>query len=413
MAELNIKITNVFLRNRKSKKKININRGWTRSSKTYSLMQLAFNRLITWRIDDEKVFEEGVFSVVRKYSATLSATVIRDFEEIAAANNCAFLLSDKHRNKWEKTYKYKWRLLEFMWADDEQKIRWRKRDILYCNEANELQFDQEFFQLMIRTKYKIFLDFNPDDETIWIKEELEDKRAYDKWDVEIIVSTYKDNCYLEPSIIEEIEYLGKVNEAYWRIYWLWQYGKLEGLVFPERHTLEKFPLRYQFLWYGQDFWFTNDPAATIWLYLFQDGDKSWIIIDEIIYEKWLTNKDLTDLYEENWIEKNEEIVADSAEPKSIEEIFRTWYNIIPCDKGPDSVNFGIDLLKQYTIWITKRSHNVRKEFKKYSWKKDKNGKYLKVPIDKDNHAIDATRYVAGKNLKKSDIFITINDDRWR
>lgn len=405
--ELNINATNVFLKNWQTDKKIVVNRWWTRSSKTYSLLQMCFVWLVTGKIDEQKKFDSGVLSIIRKYSATLTKSVMRDWEEIICDNRFEFLLSDKHRNKWDKIYRYKDRVVEFLGADDEQKIRGTKRDILYCNEANELRFNDEFFQLMIRTKYKTFIDFNPDDENIWINTELEQKRAIDKWDVEIIVSTYQDNQFLEKSIVDEIEYLGRINPAYWRIYWLWQYGKVEWLIFPTRYELEDMPDNYRFLWYWQDFWFTNDPTTLVWLYEIDD----WIVLDEMLYKRWLTNQDIVREYEILGIDKYEDIVADSAEPKSIEEIYRAWYNIKPATKWPDSIKFWIDLLKQHKIYVTARSKNLKKELRTYSWKKDKNWNYLPVPEWWMDHLIDWSRYIAMEKLKRDNIFLTINDDR--
>jgi len=373
---------------------------------------------MTGRVDDERVLQSGIFSVVRKYGATLNATVIRDFEEIAVKNWCPFLLSPPYKNKSEKSYKYNGRMLEFFGCDDQQKVRGRKRDILYCNEANELRYNDEFFQLMIRTAYKIFIDFNPDDEQIRINVELEQKRVQDKWDVEVIVSTYKDNPYLDENIVQEIEYLGKSNPSYWRIYWLGEYGKLEWLVFPNWTEIEAMPSKFKFLWFGQDFGFTNDPTTLVWLYQIEE----WIILDEMLYERWLTNnyknpkdkdKSIVWKYEDLGVEMTDEIYADSAEPKSIEEISREWYNIFPCEKWKDSIIFGIDILQQYKIFVTPRSHNLKKELKSYCRKQDKNGNYLRQPIDTNNHLIDACRYIATEKLKKSDILITIHDDRKR
>jgi len=409
MSSLDIRATNVFVKNWKTDKKISVNRGWTRSSKTFSLLQMCFVWLVTGKIDNDKYFDDWILSIVRKYSATLNATVIRDFEEIISSNWYDFLLSEKHRSKSEKTYRYDGRIVEFMGADDEQKIRWRKRDILYCNEANELTYEKEFFQLMIRTKYKIFIDFNPDDENIWINTELEQKRAIEKWDVGIIVSTYKDNPFLEKSIIEEIEYLGKTNEAYWRIYWLWEYGTVDWLIFPKRQELFEMPDNYKFLWYWLDFWFSNDPSAMIGLYQIDDG----IVLDEVLYERWLTNQDLVHKFANNGVDKTDDIIADSAEPKSIEEIYRWWYNIHPAQKWPDSIKFGIDIMLQHNIYITSRSENLKKEFRAYSRKKDKNWKYLQVPSGWLDHGIDSARYVCTALLKKTDMFITIHDDRGR
>jgi phage terminase large subunit len=195
---MEIKTTSVFLNNYTSKKKININRGWTRSWKTYNLMKLFLLWLLTGRVDDDKYFETWILSIVRKYWSTLTKTVQRDFDEIinSEMHDWKSVANLIEINKTERTYKYKWRVIEFIWADDQQKLRGWKRDILYCNEANELWYNNEFFQLLIRTKYKVFIDFNPDDEEVWINKELEQKRRIDEKDVRVIVSTYKDNPYL-------------------------------------------------------------------------------------------------------------------------------------------------------------------------------------------------------------------------
>lgn len=407
MTILDLQATQVYIKNRKTNKKIIVNRWWTRSSKTYSILQIIFIWLLTGKIDDYSYFEEWVLSIVRKYGATLNATVIRDWEEIITNNWYEYLLWDWYKSKSDRTYKFEWRMVEFMWADDEQKIRWRKRDILYCNEANELWYNNEFFQLMIRTAYKIFIDFNPDDENIWINTELEQKRAITKWDVEIIVSTYKDNPYLDKNIVEEIEYLWQTNPSYWRIYGLGEYGRLEWLVFDNWTEIDEMPDNYKFLWFGMDFWFTNDPTTLVWLYQIDD----WIVFDEVLYETGLTNQDIAKKFEDNWIDKTDDIYADCAEPKSIEEISRAWYNMYPCEKWKDSINFWIDVIKQYKMYVTSRSVNLKKELKTYTRKQDKNWKYLNKPIDTNNHLIDACRYIATEKLKKWDVLISIYDDR--
>lgn len=390
--ELNLETTSVFLNNYRSKKKININRGWTRSWKTYNLLKLFLLWLITWKIDEDKYFPKGVLSIVRKYWATLRITAIRDFEEIIDSENVRHLLEI---NKTDRTYKYWQRVIEFIWADDQQKLRWWKRDILYCNEANELTFRDEFFQLLIRTKYKVFLDFNPDDEYIWIKTELEDKRRLDEKDVRVIVSTYKDNPYLSPEEIKEIERLEKTDPVYWNIYWLWNYWKLEGLIY-QFEEISEIPQEAKFICYWLDFWFTNDPTAIIWIYLSWDS----IIADEIVYKTWLTNQDIIKELRNNSVKASDEIFWDSSEPKSIEEIYRGGFNIHSVEKWPDSIKFWIDLIKQYNLKITTRSVNLKKEARKYMWKKDKEGKSLNVPIDMYNHWLDALRYWIMMKLKK-------------
>ena len=398
---MKIKATPVFQKNYESTKRIIINRGGTRSSKTYSLLQLCLLWLVTGVIDNSgKVFDKGILSIVRKHRAVIKWSVLRDREEIVSENGYDFLLSEQHRSKSDLTYTYNGRTVEFIGADDQQKIRGKKRDIAYCNEANELWFRDEFFQLFIRTTYKTIIDFNPDDEYIWINTELEQKRAIEEWDVDIIVSTYKDNPFLDANLVKEIERLEKIDPAYWNIYWLGNYWKLEGLVFPRRTEIGEIPEWFDFLWYWQDFWYTNDPTTVVGLY------KKWddILFDEVIYKTWLTNQDIIIEYENNSIGRSDEIVADSAEPKSIEEIYRSWYNIHPADKWPDSIKFGIDTIKQYNILITSRSSNIKRELRTYTWKKDKNWNSLNEPIDSNNHAIDAMRYISTKKLKTTPAF---------
>ena len=305
-------------------------------------------------------------------------------------------------NKSEKTYRYGKRAIEFVGIDDPQKARGPRRDILYCNEANELT-KEDFFQLFIRTRYKTFLDFNPDDEDVWINTELEQRRAVEEKDVNVIVSTYKDNPFLEESMTKEIERLEKTDPQYWKIYGLGQYGKLEGLVFSFAE-IDRVPETARLVCYGQDFGFVNDPSALVAVYTY---DRS-VVLEEKFYRTGLTNSDIANLYRSLGVQAWDEIYADSSEPKSIEEIYRHGFNIKPVEKGPDSVKFGIDTMKRYRLLVTKDSVNLKKELRKYVWRKDKEGKSLNQPVDAFNHAIDAARYGISMKLKKQsepDIFI--------
>lgn len=290
-----------------------------------------------------------------------------------------------HRSKSEKTYTYAGRMIEFLGIDDPQKARGPRRDILWCNEGNELTYE-DFFQLSIRTNYRIFIDFNPDDDDIWINTELELKRAVEENDVDVIISTYLDNPFLDDMVRKEIARLESVDPQYWKIYGLGEYGRLEGIVF-NFVEIDKVPEEAKFMDYGQDFWY-NDPAALVAVYSWNGG----IVLDEEFYKTHLLNSDIIQEYKNLSIPQAREIYGDCSEPKTIEEIHKSWYNIKPAVKGADSIKFGIDTMKWYTLYVTKRSVNLRKELKKYIWKKDKTGKTLDEPIDAFNHAIDAARY---------------------
>lgn len=392
----------------KSKNRILVLRGGSSSSKTYSVIQHCLLWLLTGEFCGDFI-PTGNLSIVRKYRANLTKSVLRDFENILDSTqinekgNTARQLV--YINKTDLTYSYNWRTLEFFGADDPQKLRWPRRDILYCNEANELDYE-DFRQLAMRTKYRIFIDFNPDDEDIWINTELEQKRMLTDGDVDLIVSTYRDNPFLTPEIIKELERLRDTDPVYWQVYGEGQYGRLEGRIFDFK-DINAVPKSAKLLGYGLDFGFTNDPTACVGVYEYGDS----LVLDEIFYEKWLTNDDICKKFGENNFTKTTEIWADSSEPKSIEEIYRKDYNIHAVEKWPDSVRFWIDTMKKFEIFVTANSLNLRKEWRKYIWKTDKNGKSLNVPIDDFNHAIDAARYLImtkkKQNIKKVFRFNTI------
>jgi len=384
-----VEATEIFERNYDSKAKIVINRGGTRSSKTWSLNQLCALWLISGNYGNGNYISEGVWTTVRKYRTNLDGTVIRDFEDILKAEGW---YSGVDHNKTKKQYRYGKRLVEFIGADDEQKLRGAKRNILYCNEANELEYKQEFFQLLMRTENKIFLDFNPDDEQIWINQELEIKRSNEVADVEVIVSNYKNNSFLPKSLIKEIEYLQQTDKEFWKIYGLGEYGNISGLVYENVKYIDTMP-DCKLVSYGLDFGYSIDPSACVAVYRKDDE----LYLKEIIYERELTNQDLAERLRP--IIGRDEVICDSAEPKSIEEIYRLGLNAKPATKGRDSILNGIDILKRFKINVV-NSSNLRKEFRTYKWATDKNGNSLQKPIGAD-HLLDALRYVALIHLKQN------------
>ena len=388
--------TPIFERNFDSTAKIVINRGGTRSSKTYSIAQLSALWLMTGTLGEDEYVMSGTWSTVRKYRTTLDNTVIKDFEEIMHTEGW---YSQVKHDKTRKTYKYKTRVVEFIGADDEQKLRGSKRKILYCNEANELGYKEEFFQLLMRTEHRIFLDFNPDDEDIWINTELEKRRAADKGDVEVIVSNYRDNTFLSQSLIEEIEYLEDTDPEFWKIYGLGQYGNITGLIYEDVKIIKEVPNNARLIAYGVDFGYTNDPTVVIGVS--REGDN--VYIQEVEYSTGLTNQDITERITANGLDLRDEYICDSAEPKSIEELYRMGVNAKPAVKGKDSIVHGIQILKRYNLHVTENSLNVRSELRKYKWMVDRTGRSLNKPVDKFNHAMDAIRYVAlihlNENLK--------------
>lgn len=387
-------VTNVYQRNFNSKGKIVVNRGGTRSSKTYSLCQIAIRWLLTGRVRAHQVIPKGIFSIVRKTFPSLKSSALRDVIEILQDNGIAHAV---RHNKTDHTITLpgSGRYLEFFSVDQQQKVRSRGRNILYCVEGNELDYMSTFYQMLMRTKDLVFIDLNPDDPYNWINEEIETKRKTKRGDVDVIISTYKDNPKLNKEHVQEIEYMKEVDEELWRVYGLGEYGKVTGLVFPNVTIVPKMPENLSNSAYGLDFGFTNDPSAFIYGGI---QNKIDLYLDEIFYDRGLTNSDIAGYFRTYNV--RDEVFADSAEPKSIREIQSHGYNIRGAKKGPDSVIFGINTLKKYKIHITERSFNMIKESRKYKWKVDSEGKPTNTPIDLFNHGWDASRYYAVMKLAR-------------
>lgn len=261
--------------------------------------------------------------------------------------------------------------------------------------------------MLMRTEWPCFIDFNPDDDEVWINTELEQKRATMIGDVDVIISTFRDNAFLSRSIVDEILNLRHTDPEMWKVYGNAEYWKIKGAIFEEGvhwEVIEEIPEEAQFKWYGQDYWFTTDPTTLIWIHTYWNNA---IVLDEVFWENNLVNtyqdesqsqQSIQGQYEINWVDKSSKIYADSSEPKSNEELFEVWYNIEGVKKWPWSVVSWIKFMKKYKIYVTARSLNLRNEFKKYVWATDKMWKVLRdkewrpIPLDKYNHGIDSSRY---------------------
>ena len=274
-----------------------------------------------------------------------------------------------------------------------------KRDILFLNEANHISFEIAD-ALMIRSK-ETWIDFNPDNE-FWAHTEV-----LPEHNAEFLLLTYKDNEGLPSETLEDL--LIKIEKAktsdYWanwcRVYVDGEIGNLQGSVFENWSQCDEIPKDAEFISYGMDFGFTNDPSTLIAVYRYNNE----LYLDELIYQTKLTNSDLIAKLKELNVYQHQMIVADSAEPKSIEDIRRAGFRIDGAKKGADSIRNSIDTLQAYKLCVSKRSINLIKELRNYKWVTDKDGKSTSQPIDNYNHAIDAIRYVALNRLKKSTFII--------
>lgn len=268
--------------------------------------------------------------------------------------------------------------LEFATFDTYSKAHGSRRDILFVNEGNNMPYNI-VDQLMVRTREVVWLDWNPTAE-FWFYNEILGRRD----DVDFITLTYKDNEALDETTIKEIE-SHKYNRGWWQVYGLGQLGDLEGKIYTGWTIIDQVPEEARLLKYGLDFGYSIDPTAAVAVYKWNDA----FILDEIIYQKGLSNRQISEVLMN---EERSSVIADSAEPKSIDEIKSYGVPIFPSTKGPDSVRQGIQVVQDQKIFVTKRSVNLLKEYRNYLWKVDREGNTTNEPSDIWNHQMDAIRY---------------------
>jgi phage terminase large subunit len=373
-----IRTNKVFNHLQRSNKKIVVEQGGTRSGKTYNIL--------LWIIFEYTYRNTGkTITICRKSFPSLRASVMRDFLDILRAYE---LYNEEYHNKSSNEYHLNGNLVEFISLDQPQKIRGRKRNLLYINEGNEL-FYEDWQQLVVRTDGRIIIDYNPSDSFHWIYD-----RVIPREDCDFYQTTYRDNPFLDKSIVDEIERLRDTDEDYWRIYGLGERGMSRATIFQFGQA--EIPQDAKLISYGLDFGYTNDPTALVAVYQLENN----LYLDELIYRTGLTNRDIHSHFQSFSLDRRDEIFADSAEPKSIDELHRFGWNVKPTVKGADSVNAGIDILKRHKLFVTPRSSNLIKELQNYKWVEDKNGNLLNKPIDAFNHGIDAARYAVANKLSK-------------
>jgi phage terminase large subunit len=268
--------------------------------------------------------------------------------------------------------------IEFFSSDNGDKLRGARRDRLFINEANNIPFDA-FQQLEVRTKEYCFLDWNPTTE-FWFYTEVQGKRD----DVDHLIITYRDNEALDPQIIRSIEQR-KGNKSWWQVYGEGLLGEVESRIYTGWQIIDSIPHEARLERYGLDFGYSNDPSAIVAIYYYNGG----YILDEIAFQKGLSNKQIADIFSN--LDKAV-IIADSAEPKSIDEIKSYDLTILPANKGPGSVLQGIQLVQQQKMSVTKRSTHIIKEYRNYIWITDKDGKIINEPDHLYSHSMDAIRY---------------------
>lgn len=369
-------------------KRIRAASGGTGASKTIGILLLL--------IDKYQTLPNRTGSIVSETFPHLQRGAMRDFYNILRSHHY-YRVENHNRSNHIYTFETGSRL-EFFAADQADKLRGGRRDDLFINEANNISLDA-FNELEIRTRDTIWMDWNPT-MPFWFYDEVLDKRD----DVDFITLTYKDNEALEESIIKSIEARKYTNPSWYRVYGLGQMGSLEGVIYSNWSDIDGIPDEAKLVRRGLDFGYTNDESALVAVYKYNDE----LILDEEVYAAGLTNKQISNIILSQ--PKQVLVVADSAEPKSIDEIKSHGVDIIGATKGPGSVSQGIQLLQDQKLRVTKRSVNLKKAMRNYRWKIDRAGKPLNIPEHAFSHGPDSARYaitdlLSERILTTEDIFI--------
>lgn len=357
------------------RKRVRVVRGGTSASKTFSIIPL----LIDYAIATPK----SEISIVAETIPQLRRGALRDFLKIM---DLIGMYDDTRFNKSSLVYTFSnGSYIEFFSADMSAKLRGARRDVLFVNECNNVEWEA-YYQMAIRTRKFIYLDYNPVAE-FWVDTELMNDK-----DTDFVVLTYKDNEALDKSIVQEIEKArDKAQHSdywanWWRVYGLGEIGQVQGTIFTNWHQIDNVPTDAKYIGMGLDFGYSNDPTAIVMVYKWNNE----YILDEIAYQKELSNKAIADILKPY----GGLVVCDSAEPKSIADLRAYGINATPCVKGKDSIINGIQKIQALDkIHVTKRSTNLIKELRGYVWKTDRNGTALNEPIDFLNHGIDSVRYI--------------------
>ena len=370
----------LYRQNFNSTSDIVVNQGGTSSGKTYAILQVLFAKAIS---------ETCIITVVGQDIPNLKVGALRDAIDIHNGDE-AIKQQVVFYNRSDRVFSFmNGSIMEFNSYDNDQDAKSGKRDYLFVNEANGIQYNI-YEQLSLRTRKQVYIDYNPDT-SFWVHDKI-----IPLPNTELIISDHRHNPFLSEKIRDKIEGLKSKDLDLWKVYARGITGRIEGLIFKKWYILNEDFSNKNLIGYGIDFGFTNDPTTLLEVRM-QDGE---LYVKELIYETGLTNQDISIKMEALGVSKSALIVADSAEPKSIEELRRLRWTIDGVKKGKDSVMFGINLLKGYAINVHASSVNLIKELEQYKWKVNKNGDSLNVPIDEYNHAIDALRYLIMHKFSK-------------
>ena len=369
-----------------SKQRIKIFQGGSRSGKSWALMQYCIYLITT----ESKPI---TISIVRKTLPALKRSVLRDFNIIAKSLGVYYM---GEFNKTELVFNYNGHTIEFFSADDAQKIRGSTRDVLWCEECNELNIE-DFRQLSMRTKREILMSFNPSDPVHFIYDLCE------RDDADLFISTYRDNKFIAPEVKKELERLKKRDPDFWRVY-----GEGQRAVFSQRQIfrdwnyIDESEMPDELDWFlGCDFGYTNDPTAIC--LIAKKNDK--VFVKEVLYKTGMTNRDIANHLKSLGLE-DLLMYCDSAEPKSVEELKQMGILAKGAIKGAGSVSAGLSLMREFDFYVSNKATNVKSEQMKYVWEELKDGTIINKARDRDNHAMDCLRYgLYSKFKNRNDFFV--------
>lgn len=372
------KASKLFEVNYNSTADIIINQGGSSSGKTYSIIQNLFCKAVSNPV---------VITIVGESIPNLKAGSLRDALDIYNNSESLKVLIPDY-NKSERIFKaINGSIIEFKSYLTSQDAKSGKRDYLFINEAQGIS-PEIFNELHLRTRLQTYIDYNPNEE-FWVHEQLIGGNG-----VELFISDHRDNPFVPEKIREKLEALRFKDMDLFKVYARGLTGRIEGLIYRNYRIINSVPPEAKFISYWLDWGFTNDPTSFGGVYRY-NGE---LILDELIYETGLTNSDIISRLKGLGVKPNHEIIADSAEPKSIEDLRRAGFFVSASKKGPDSNRKGIDIIKQFFLNITNSSLGLKKEIKSYKWKVDSNGKTLNEPVDFLNHSLDGVKYVGLNKL---------------
>lgn len=361
------------------------NRGGTRSSKTFSELQL-------FKIISDNSKRKRIITVVSHSLPHLEGGAIRDFDNILT--DCG-IEPDNVRTKHPYIYRLNKTILEFVGFDRPGKALGAARDILLINEANKMPFSI-CHQLMQRTTECIFLDWNPS-EDFWFDTQGYEQRP----DCMTIDSNFYDNIQNlssgQLSDLKDAKRKAMQEEQrgqrgywwnYWQVYGLGKKGMLEGVIFPYWQEYETLPDDVDLYKFYVIDWGGSDPTTLSELNI--DGDNNRLYIRELIYQPQILNSKLIEIIQAL---DPVPVICDSARKDKIFELQMSGINAMGATKGVGSIIDGIEQMQEFSIFVHTDSKNAQFEFRNYKRVKDeRTGEFIEMPEDKHNHIIDAVRY---------------------